>query len=177
MKRRDFGKLLLGLLGLPYVVRAEPLLKSDSAKVVEAKTRKLLGDKPLQVDWSRNTPEGATKYISGLYRDTKMPINYEIISTANFGLTPVRVLGTPTKQRPFDHYTISGEGKTKEEAWSNFWGDFAKQATRHGLFDWEGSKKKDIFWRSVVEEELLYNFDTVSVGNKVSCRFSLGDFT
>lgn len=152
MKRRDLFKWLLAL---PFASKA--IAESF------ARTREVIA-----INVPPRTPQGATAYISGLYRKShdylvKRPLGknlYGAIETAHaIGLDP---------------YIISGEGKTKEEAWRRFWEDFDIQTV-----EWYnlGKSNKDIFWRKVVEEEVWRDWDKMEGVYKVSCRFSLGDFT
>lgn len=173
MKRRDLFK---AILALPFASKA--IAESF------ARTREVIA-----INVPPRTPQGATAYISGLYRSSKhSTIKYEeIIDNTPLGLKPVKpnpkIYTEEYLKERYQHYLISGEGKTKEEAWRRFWEDFDMQTV-----EWYnlGKSNKDIFWRRVVEEQKdvvfsdkeTHELDFNNIVNYViSCRFSLGDFT
>ena len=109
MKRRNFIKGLFGVLGIPYAVKAEGLKsEADStSKVLEA------------VNVPPRYPEGATKYISSLYHESRMDLmGYEERVSLDYA---AKIWPDTPK---LDSYVISGEGRTKEQAWACFWMDF-----------------------------------------------------
>jgi len=173
MNRRNLIKTLLGLLAFPNIVKGEAL--------------RSMNDKEHGVDrlhYRGDNPEAATKYISSLYRSKAFA--FQELDGKIRSVKDIHGNEANYAANTFRHYTISGEGKTREEAWGRFWGDFTKQTTNPNYDatyqEIKNKREKDIFWRREVVEGKGYlntadsDVNALKTNYYVSCRFSLGKF-
>ena len=157
MKRRNFLK---GIFGASAIVAAGDVLSDPSTRRL-AEIIKNTKD-VIQRNVRPHNPEQATKYISSLYRSEKAMarLDGELFTVS---IEPA----TPKSSIEANNYFIFGTGKSKNEAWGNFWLDFDLQTQ---VF---GNDEKDIYWRRVVSELSDNELDTMTENWEVQCRFSV----
>jgi hypothetical protein len=121
-----------------------------------------------------HSERGGDCLMGKLFKDhTSERVYDQEISISGFGLASVRQEGAEV---PFDdrgteqfrHFRIRGTGGTRADAWGDFFRELYHQLRLSKL-----NVLPDIYWRRMVEESSVREFDTGETTYQVSARFSI----